>query len=382
MTPQPKNYSSTNRAIARSLAQTLDDGTWRSYDGPKTEQLKKWISEAHNVEHVRLCSSGTFAVELALRGFKLKEDDEVILSSYDYPGNFRSIEDCGAKIVLCEPVANKGWVLTRDDLEAVVTPQCRGLVVSHLHGQLAPMQSIMNWASERGIWVVEDACQVHGATVDGKPAGSWGHVGVFSFGGSKLISAGRGGVVVTNDSLFAQRMGVYCDRGNNAFPFSEVQAALVLPQYEGLAEDHEARLTAAKRILDKVSSCQWLQVPESHGSLDRERNSPAFYKLGLLIKGREHSSSDVAQTEISERMRDRMLQAMLEKGLEVGPGFRGFASRSPKRFRAIGPLRQCEDLADRTILLHHSMLVDPESGEDNSEQVIEFLNHLTPESLS
>ncbi|XZE18673.1 DegT/DnrJ/EryC1/StrS family aminotransferase [Pirellulaceae bacterium SH449] len=382
MTPQPKNSSSTNRAISRSLAQTLDDGTWRSYEGPKTEQLKKWISESHNAEHVRLCSSGTFAVELALRGFKLKADDEVILSSYDYPGNFRSIEDCGAKIVLCEPAANKGWVLTTDVLNAVATPQCRGLVVSHLHGQLAPMKSIMNWASERGIWVVEDACQVHGATVDGKPAGSWGHMGVFSFGGSKLVSAGRGGVVITNDSLFAQRMGVYCDRGNNAFPFSEVQAALVLPQYEGLANDHKARLGAAERILHRASSCPWLQIPEPYCSPDREGNSPAFYKLGLLIKGLEHASSDVAQAEISNGLRDRMLRAMLEKGLEVGPGFRGFASRSPKRYRAIGPLHQCEDLAARTILLHHSMLVDPESGEDNSGRVIEFLNHLTPESLS
>ncbi len=183
------------------MLEMLANGSWRAYDGIHSERLSSWLSQSLGVEHVRLCCSGTLAVELALRGLKIRSDDEVILSSYDFPGNFRSIEDLGAQIVLCEPSKDGGWVLDVNSLEKVVSPKCKGLIVSHLHGQLAPMKEIMEWARSHGIRVVEDACQAHGAMVDGKPAGSWGDAGVFSYGGSKLVSAGRGGAVVTNDPL-------------------------------------------------------------------------------------------------------------------------------------------------------------------------------------
>lgn len=372
MSSLKKQSCTTLDAISASVLEMLANGSWRAYEGPKSDQLKVWLKQTLDVEHVRLCSSGTFAVELALRGLKFCSDDEVILSAYDYPGNFRCVEDVGAQVVLCDPKIDNGWVLTPEALESVLSPACKGLVISHLHGQLAPMQRIMAWARSSGVKVVEDACQAHGAMVDGKPAGSWGDVGIFSYGGSKLISAGRGGAVVTNDSLVAQRMTVFCDRGNNAFPLSEIQAALILAQYERLEEDHEARLQIAKNLVEKMRHFPWLHFP-----YDVNRDSLAFYKLGLMIR----PAGTQVDLDAYASLRSVVLGGLLSHGIEAGEGFRGFASRSPKRYRVPSTLQQCQQISARTILLHHSVLLHPQTGLDASDRVIEAMENINKELL-
>ena len=78
--------------------------------------------------------------------------------------------------------------------------------------------------------MIEDACQAPGAMLEGRRAGTFGDVGVLSFGGSKLLTSGRGGAVLTSDAHMAQRIRLYTQRGNEAYPLSEMQAAVVLPQ--------------------------------------------------------------------------------------------------------------------------------------------------------
>src|SRR5204862_924383 len=106
----------------------------------------------------------------------------------------------------------------------------RAVIVSHLHGELAPMADIRAFADCSGLLLIEDACQAPGAMIEGRPAGTWGDVGVLSFGGSKLLSAGRGGALLTRSAEFIQRAKVYCEQGNHAFPLSELQAAVLIPQ--------------------------------------------------------------------------------------------------------------------------------------------------------
>lgn len=370
MSHPEKSHSNSSDFLAASMLEMLANGSWRAYDGIHSERLSSWLSQSLGVEHVRLCCSGTLAVELALRGLKIRSDDEVILSSYDFPGNFRSIEDLGAQIVLCEPSKDGGWVLDVNSLEKVVSPKCKGLIVSHLHGQLAPMKEIMEWARSHGIRVVEDACQAHGAMVDGKPAGSWGDAGVFSYGGSKLVSAGRGGAVVTNDPLIAQRMTIFCERGNNAFPLSEVQAALIASQYLTLATDHQSRLDTAKKIVEKTKTLSWLNVP-----YDLTWNSPAFYKLGFLL------NSDACEDNLEKltTLRNKLIESLRQHGIDVGEGFRGFGSRSPKRYRGTKTLERCQTLAATTVLLHHTMLLNPQMGTDAANRVWEALEHFNTE---
>src|SRR5690606_8468971 len=136
---------------------------------------------------------------LALRGLKIGPGDEVLLAGYDFAGNFRAIEAVGARPALID-INPATWCLDVDLLESAIGPETRAVIASHLHGGLVPMRRLMQLASARGIAVVEDACQAPGAIIDGRRAGTWGDAGVLSFGGSKLLTAGRGGAVLTQSA--------------------------------------------------------------------------------------------------------------------------------------------------------------------------------------
>ena len=115
----------------------------------------------------------------------------MILAAYDFPGNFRSVEAVGARPVLVD-IDPRTWCLDSGRIAAAVSPATRAVIVSHLHGGLADMAQICEIASAHHLSVIEDACQAAGAQVQGRPAGAWGDAAVLSFGGSKLLTAGRG----------------------------------------------------------------------------------------------------------------------------------------------------------------------------------------------
>src|SRR5262249_62055416 len=97
------------------------------------------------------------------------------------------------------------WQMSLDRLPEAVSPATKIIIASHLHGGQVPMAQLMAFAAERGLSVIEDAAQCPGAIVQGRPAGTWGDVGVFSFGGSKLPSAGRGRARVAPPARAAPR---------------------------------------------------------------------------------------------------------------------------------------------------------------------------------
>ncbi|MCY2984697.1 MAG: aminotransferase class V-fold PLP-dependent enzyme [Planctomycetota bacterium] len=372
----------TAQSVRNALARAAIEGAWQTYEGPNLHNLRSVLSKAVNREHVRLCCSGTFAVELAVRSLHLQSDAEVILAGYDFPGNFRAIQDAGSSVVLCD-VAEKDWVPHVAQLEHALGPKTKAVVVSHLHGSLAPMAAICRWARERGLLVVEDACQVHGASIDGKPAGAWGDLGVFSFGGSKLIAAGRGGAVVTNDARFAQRMTVYCERGNDSYALSELQAAVLVPQYEHLITDHSLRLQAADNLIQGLARHEWLSVVPM-----AENVQPAYYKVGIMLRDSLLQSTPVqsfvqnrssASTSPMALAREYVLQQLERQQVDCGEGFRGFLRRSSNRCRRVDLLDNSRWAADATIVIHHSHLLDPQTGESNINRVLTAFDTLNLE---
>src|SRR5439155_3874854 len=121
------------------------------------------------------------------------------------------------------------WNFDASRLEAVIGPTTRAIIVSHLHGGLVPMRELMAIAAARGLRVVEDAAQAPGSQVQGRTAGTWGDVGILSFGGSKLLTAGRGGAILSRHADVLQRVRAWTFRGNSIAPLSELQAAVLLP---------------------------------------------------------------------------------------------------------------------------------------------------------
>ncbi len=299
-------------------------------------------ADMHGVDHVKLCASGTIAVELALRGFDLGSGAEVVLAAYDFAGNFRCVEHVGARPVLAD-IDRQTGCLTVDNLEAAYSNNVRAVIVSHLHGGLAPMAAILAWARQRNVQVVEDACQAPGATVDGRLAGTWGDIGVLSFGGSKLLTAGRGGALLIQDAHQAQRIKVYAERGNDAFPLSELQAAAILPQLDKLPERNRMRQRNAQLL---CARCQAITCLSFVGTSD-EQNRPSYYKVGWLY-----------DSQYGGWTRSELVAAMQAEGVALDTGFRGFCRRSEKRCRHAGSLANSRQAASSMVLLHHPVLLE------------------------
>jgi len=341
--------------VHAALLAALSDGSWGRYEGPHGERLIAALRDLLQVEHVYPCCSGTFSVELALRMLKVGPGDEVILAGYDFAGNFRAIDAVGATPVLVDIVPRR-WHLDARQLKAAASAQVKAIIVSHLHGVLAPMEEILSIAGRQGWAVVEDACQAPGAIINGRLAGTWGHVGTLSFGGSKLLTSGRGGAVVTRDSTLLQRAKVYCEQGNHAYPLSELQAAVLVPQIARLQSRNKHRARAVRAICNVY--CSLAVSPTANvrleiGDASNKDDSPAYFKLGWLIQ----VADDAPEFHRTEQLRDALAKALQAEGIDIDAGFRGFGRRAASRCRKVGQLTHANQAAAGTLVLHHPILL-------------------------
>ncbi len=286
------------------------------------------------------------AVELGLRALAVGPEDEVIIAGYDFPGNFRAIEAVGARPVLVD-VDPKTLAPAVEQCERARSGRTSAFIVSHLHSGMANMEVLCQWAKQNHVAVIEDACQATGAEVQGKMAGSWGDVGVLSFGGSKLLAAGRGGALLTADERVLQRLKIWCQRGNDAFPLSQLQAAVLAPQIEQLPADNELRRIGAIRLRDLCSHLLTLEpvlVSERIGQ-------PSFYKLAWYYRASDQCPMTRAQ----------LVARVQAEGVALGAGFPGFVRRGPRRCRKVGDLRHSRRAAEQLVILHHPVLLEPEA---------------------
>jgi perosamine synthetase len=250
-------------------------------------------------------------------------------------------------------------------LEAALGPATKAILVSHLHGGLVPMPDVMRIARTRGVPVVEDACQMPGATVCGRAAGTWGDVGVLSFGGSKLLSAGRGGALVTASGDVAQRVRLYVQRGNDAYPLSEMQAAVLVPQLDRLADDNARRAAAVARLIEMLAERGLAGLrPFSNAPSDAGPSSPGYYKLGFWYDAESFGGLP----------RDAFAKAVRAEGIALDSGFRSLhAIHSARRFRATGDLSMATRADDSVLTLHHPVLL---GGAEDIAQVVEAIERV------
>jgi dTDP-4-amino-4,6-dideoxygalactose transaminase len=346
----PPDWPPADDAVREALRAAWRDGSWGKYHGGHVRRLEERLAALHGVAFALTCGSGTFAVELALRALKVGAGDEVVLAAYDYPGNFLAVHAVGATPVLVD-LDPDNWALSVERLAEAFGPATRAVIVSHLHGGLVPMQEVTELAAAHGVRVVEDAAQSPGATVQGRPAGAWGDVGVLSFGGSKLLTAGRGGAVLTRHADVHQRARLQLHRGNAVCPLSELQAAVLLPQLDALPARHARRMRAARLLAERLRD-----VPGLRPFRNRADGEPAFYKLGIQL--------DPARFGLA---RGRLIVAVRAEGVALDEGFRALhAGRSPSRLRRAGPLDEAERAGANAVVLHHPVLL---GSDEEIEQV-------------
>jgi dTDP-4-amino-4,6-dideoxygalactose transaminase len=256
-----------------ALARVLDSG-WFVLGG-EGEAFERELAAALGTEHAMGVASGTDAIELALRALGIKRGDEVVTQANTCVPTVAAIERAGATPVLCdvEPAAG---TMDQESVEGALSERTRAVIPVHLYGQCAEVDAVAELCSGRGIAVVEDCAQAVGATLRGRPAGTLGTVGCFSFYPTKNLAAlGDGGAVVTDDAELADRLRLvrqygqtdryrHVTEGVNS-RLDELQAAVLrtrLPQLEGWNERRAAIAAAYTTALADGPVRPLAQLPE------------------------------------------------------------------------------------------------------------------------
>ncbi len=211
-TPYLQNKKSIDEAVLRVVASTQYIG---NYDDPNSEvsQFSRELEAAVGVAHAIPCNSGTTALLLAFLSIGLNSTNEVIFPSFNFIAGPEIALLLGAKPVFVD-IDEQTYNMDPHLLEDVITPGTKAIIPIHLYGQTADMDPIMKIANDKGLFVIEDACQAHGAEYNGKPAGSIGDAGCFSFYPGKNLGAyGEAGAVVTNNTQLTENMRMFRDHG-------------------------------------------------------------------------------------------------------------------------------------------------------------------------
>jgi dTDP-4-amino-4,6-dideoxygalactose transaminase len=229
--------------------------------GPEVAQLEHEVARLSNARHAIGCASGTDALLLPLRALDLQPGDEVITTPFTFFATAGAIHNAGGTPVFVD-IDAATFNIAPDAIEAAITPRTRGIIVVHLFGQMAAMESVLPLAERHGLALIEDAAQAIGARrrVGGqwRVAGELGTAGTFSFFPSKNLGAyGDAGMIVTQDEPLADRLRrLRLHGGARQYHHDEVgynsrldtlQAAILLAKLPHLAEWSRARAGHARR---------------------------------------------------------------------------------------------------------------------------------------
>lgn len=235
--------------LLQACARVIDSGWY--IQGAEVKAFEQEFAEYCGTKHCIGVANGLDALILVLRAWKemgkLKEGDEVIVPANTYIASILAITENRLTPVLVEPDPAT-YNISPANIRAAITEKTKAIVAVHLYGQLADMPEIMSIANEHDLLVLEDSAQAHGAAINGKKAGNWGHASGFSFyPGKNLGALGDAGAVTTNDDELAQTIRALGNYGShkkyeNLYQgvnsrLDEIQAAMLCVKLKRLDEE-------------------------------------------------------------------------------------------------------------------------------------------------
>lgn len=299
---------------------------WISSAGRFLEEFEgKWAAYCGMRHGISVCN-GTAALEVAVRCAGLGEGDEVIMPSFTIISCALAVVETGAVPVLvdCDP---RTWCLDVSRVEERVTERTRAILPVHIYGHPADMDPLLDLAAKRGLTVIEDAAEAHGAeylsgrngkSPSWKRCGGLGHVSTFSFYANKLITTGEGGMVLTNDPSLAEkarsfrnlcfrpeRRFYHTELGRN-FRFTNVQAAIGLAQMERMDEILARKRRMGRMYADRLKDIPVLQLP-----VEESWARNVYWMYGMLLD----EAAGIDAGELARRLK--------ADGIETRPFFLG-----------------------------------------------------------
>lgn len=208
-------WPSFTQEEADAVSRTILSNKVNYWTGTECREFEKEFAAYTQTKYAVALMNGTVALDVALKALNIGAGDDVIVTSRTFLASASAIVTAGANPIFAD-VELDSQNISRRTIEAVLTPNTKVIICVHLAGWMCDMDPIMALAKEKGLYVIEDCAQAHGAMYKGKPAGSIGHVGAWSFCQDKIMTTGgEGGMVTTNDESLWKKMWSYKDHGKD-----------------------------------------------------------------------------------------------------------------------------------------------------------------------
>ena len=297
-------WPSFTQEEADAVSKVLLSNKVNYWTGTEGREFEKEFASWAGCEFAVALANGTVALDLAFKALGIGEGDEVIVTSRTFLASVSSIVTAGAVPVFAD-VSLESQNITVESVREKISPKTKVILCVHLAGWPCEMDGMMALADEFGLYVVEDCAQAHGAKYKGKPVGSIGHIGCWSFCQDKIMTTGgEGGMVTTNDHELWSKMWSYKDHGKSwdsvyekdhppgfrwlhdsfgtNWRMTEMQAAIGRIQLKRMPDWSGKRQANAGKIWEAAKNCKGLRVPEVPGYIEH-----AAYKCYVFVEPKD-----------------------------------------------------------------------------------------------
>ena len=339
----PVNTPLITESDANEVYKTIKSG-WISSSGEKILQFEKKVAKIVKRKFACAVSSGTAALEIAVKSLNINKDDEIIMPSFTIISNALAIIKSGAKPILIDSDI-ESWNIKIDQIVSKITKKTRAIMLPHIYGFPCDMDKITKICKEYNLYLIEDAAEMMGQYYKKRPCGSFGEISTFSFYANKHITTGEGGMLLTNKKNLYEKFKKFRNLSfgkKNRFNHDDIswnyrltnmQATLGLNQLKRLKKIVEIKRTIGceyyKRLKDNNKII--IQKPQNKFSHN------IFWVFGILLKNK------------SIKYRIDIQKKLLEKGIETRPFFwpmhKQNVFKKLKLFK-VQHLKNCEYLAN------------------------------------
>lgn len=348
---------------------TLQSGRVNYWTGEICQSFEHAFAQYIGTSHGIAVANGTLALELALRGIEIRPGDEVIVPARTFIATASAVVLTGATPIVADIDPNS-LNISRETIEPLITEKTKAIIVVHLAGWPCEMDPILSLAKSRGIKVIEDCAQAHGAIYRDNRVGSLGDIAAFSFCQDKIMTTGgEGGMVLTNHPDYFERMRSFKDHGKNFqklnqsaepgykwlhdafgsnYRLTEMQAVIGLLQLKKLPQWLRQRQERAEIYHRYLSCVEGIQLPIAPMHMMH-----AYYKYCFQLQGPRFNQSK----------RDKILSSLRGKGIPITVGFSPDISLEAA-FNQL-PLKQpshptAEDTARNSlmVLVHPTLMIE------------------------
>ena len=310
----PVNVPKIFKEEKRFVKECLDTG-WISSEGNFVSKFEKSFSKYNNRKFGIAVSSGTAALEIAIKSLQLKKGDQVIIPTFSIISTALCVVKLGLKPVLVD-VNLKTWNMDVDQILKKINRKTKAIIITHIYGFPVDLKKILKIAKFKNIKIVEDAAEVIGQTYFNKKCGSFGDISTFSFYANKHITSGEGGMILTNDNKLFTRCrslrNLCFGLGKNRFNHDDIgwnyrmtnlQAAVGCGQLKNIKWIVNRKREIGRRYISILGRCNKISIQQYNFKYAKN----IFWVFGILLK----KNSGISRDSVVKKLIKRQVQTRL-----------------------------------------------------------------------